>query len=120
MTHTRLLHHRRFTERAASIKLVGFEIRIVAEAAAAARRARDAPACLSALDKFLVRAAVGGRAHISSGTIDAVAETLQQQRIVRVVERLSGEIGSLTPALTEHAGRSVQREHLESRIIGDR
>ena len=117
MTDARFLVHGDFAECAA--KLVRLEIRIVAESTASARRKRNAPPNLAAFDELLSVVVICRGANVSRAPVGASLELPDEELVVRVVERLSIQIGTGAPSLAAYAGRAAERVDFEPGIIGD-
>ena len=118
MTHPRFLFHRDFTKR--PTELQRFEKRVVAEPALSSRRAHNLALNLSALDELTIIPAKRRHAHIARTPIARISESLQQQRVVRIVQRLTREIVAPTPSFAMNTRRTTQRRDLDARIIGNR
>src|SRR5687768_2790616 len=116
MTHACLLFHRYLAEGPAELSRL--EVRIIAEAARAARRECDDPLDFTAFHKFVRAVVIRRGAHVARATIRIVRESLEQQRVVRVVERLAPQVATSAPPLTPDSRRAAQREHLDAGVVG--
>src|SRR5687767_8318152 len=114
MTHTRFLLRRHLAKSPPEVHRL--EVRIVAESTAAACLARDASRDFPAFNDLSSAVAVGRGAHVARPPVYATLQTSQQQRIVRVVQRLAPQVGPVAPPLAVHARRAAKRFYLESGI----